>query len=179
MRELPQHLTRSTHESDPSEDCRYETQRLLRGEGTADAGAVRVPPAPFDDEYDVRGEQVKIPGKESARTRLFLCFIDLQKAYDYVARTHIWQVLARFGVPPKMTELIRQFHDGIRACVRSEDGRCSEWFEVAQGPLQGCVLSALLFNVFFAEMLLVALERFSEEADILGDLARTAVEVWA
>ena len=96
-----------------------------------------------------------------ARVPLFLCFIDLQKAYDSVDRTLLWQVIARFGVPPQMVEVIRQYHDGMEACVRSDDGRCSEWFEVAQGLHQGCVLSPLLFNVFFAAMLLVPLERFS------------------
>ena len=82
-----------------------------------------------------------------ARAPLLLCFIDLQKAYDSVDRTLLWQVLARFGTPPQMIKVIRQFHDGMRACVRSDDGRCSEWFEVAQGLRQGCVLSPLLFNV--------------------------------
>ena len=54
--------------------------------------------------------------------------------------------------------------------MRNDNGRCSEWFEVAQGLRQGCVLSPLLFNVFFAAILLVARERFSKDAGILADL---------
>ena len=69
-----------------------------------------------------------------------------------------------------MIEVIRQLHNGMRACVRSDDGRCSEWFEVAQGLRQGCVLSLLLFNVFFAAILLVVLERFSKDTGILAYL---------
>ena len=30
-----------------------------------------------------------------ARVPLFLCFVDLQKAYDSVNRTFLWQVLAK------------------------------------------------------------------------------------
>ena len=96
--------------------------------------------------------------------------VDLRKAYDLVDRTLLWQVLARFGTPPQMTEVIRQFHDGTRARVRSNDGRCSERFEVAQGLRQGCVFSPLLFKVFFAAILFVVLERFSKDAGLLADL---------
>ena len=130
---------------------------------------MRVPPTPFDDGYDVRGPKATRVGKESART-LFLCFIDLQKAYDSVDRTLLWQVITRFGILPQMIEVVWQFHDMMRACGRNDDGRCSEWFEVAQGLYQGCLLSPLLFYVFFAAILLVAQERFSKAAGILADL---------
>ena len=57
---------------------------------------------------------------------LHMCFIDLQKAYDPVDRTLLWQVLTRIGVPPQMIAVIRQFRDGMRACVRPDDGVCSD-----------------------------------------------------
>ena len=99
-----------------------------------------------------------------------MCFIDLQKAYDTVDRTLLWQVLTRIGVPPQMIAVTRQFHDGMRACVRPDGGVCSDWFEVEQGLPQGCVLSPLLFNIFFAAVLNVVLQRFSEELAILAEL---------
>ena len=61
-----------------------------------------------------------------AGVSLFMCFIDLQKAYDTVDRTILWRVLTRIGV-------IRQFHDGMRACVRPDHDVSSDWFEVEQG----------------------------------------------
>ena len=60
------------------------------------------------------GRQSKIP--------LYMCFVDLQKAYDSVDRELLWKVLARAGVPSVMIDVIRQFHDGMRARVRMDDG---------------------------------------------------------
>ena len=81
---------------------------------------------------------------------LYMYFIDLQKAYDSVDRELLWVVLARFGVPEKMLTVIRQFHEGMRARVGTDDGEHSEWFDITQGLRQGCVLSPLLFKIFFA-----------------------------
>ena len=109
--------------------------------------------------------------ERKAGVSLHMCFVDLQKAYDTVDRTLLWQVLTRIGVPPQMIAVIRQFHDGMRACcVRPDDGVCSDWFKVEQKLRQGCVLSPLLFNIFFAAVLNVVLQRFSEKPAILTEL---------
>ena len=61
-----------------------------------------------------------------AEVSLLMCFIDLQKAYQTVDRALLRQVPTRIGVLPQMIAIIRQFHDGMRACVRPNDGVCSD-----------------------------------------------------
>ena len=106
--------------------------------------------------YDVRGPQATRVGKESARSAVPVFHrpaegIRLCRSHTYLAGARSLRRTTQ-----QMIEVIRQFHDVARACVRN-DGRCSEWLEVAQGLRQGCVLSPLLFNVFFGTILLAAL----------------------
>ena len=96
----------------------------------------------------------------TSNTSLEICFIDLAKAYDSVDLVLLWEVLARFGVPPRMIKVIRMFHDGMSARVQLNDGDFSAWFNVCQGLRQGCVLSPLSFNIFFAAVIIMVLQSF-------------------
>ena len=74
-----------------------------------------------------------------------------------------------------MLAVIRQFHDGMQACVRLDDGECSDKFDVRQGLRQGRVLAPLQFNMFFTAVLRVAEKRFLSDAaitDNIGQLQR-------
>ena len=78
---------------------------------------MQLPPALFDDGYDVCGPQATRVGKEITCATVVPVFIDLQKTYGSVNRTLFWQVLARFTVLPPMTEAFHKSRDGVRACV--------------------------------------------------------------
>lgn len=78
-----------------------------------------------------------------------MAFIDLSKAFDTVNREVMWQVLEKFGVPPKFLAILRQLHDGMHAQVRV-GSVLSDPFPVAVGVKQGCVLAPVLFNLFLA-----------------------------
>ena len=69
-----------------------------------------------------------------------------------------------------MVSVIRQFHDGMRACVRLNDRVCSRKFAVEQGLRQGCVLAPLLFKMFFAAVINVASTRLKADEGIMDDL---------
>ena len=74
-----------------------------------------------------------------------------------------------------MIAVSRHFYDGIRGRIRTDDGEYSDWLGVARGLRQACVLAPLLFKMFFAAVLCVALQRFSANADVVKDMVCTKV----
>ncbi|XP_024052555.2 uncharacterized protein LOC112104472, partial [Terrapene carolina triunguis] len=82
---------------------------------------------------------------------MHLCavFIDLTKAFDTVNREALWTILTRLGCPRKFAQIIRLFHDSMTGDVLS-DGATSAPFNITNGVKQGCVLTPVLFNLFFA-----------------------------
>ena len=87
---------------------------------------------------------------------LYILFVDLTKAFDTVSRPGLWNILPRIGIPPKMVNMIRCFHDGMKA--RLVTGSEDDEFSVTNGVKQGCVLAPTLFSFLFSMMLLSAFQ---------------------
>ena len=80
---------------------------------------------------------------------LYIIFIDLTKAYDSVPRAAMWKVLERYGVPPRLRELVMSFH--VDTCVQARvDGELADGFPVLNGLKQGCVMAPVLFSLYAA-----------------------------
>ena len=93
------------------------------------------------------------------RTPLYLCFVDLTKAYDSVNRQAMTAVLKEYRVPQQLVE-IEDLHTGTHCQVRTAGGTSGE-FEVNTGLRRGCVLSPLLFNCVMDKILKEATETLS------------------
>ena len=56
------------------------------------------------------------------------------------------------GIPDHLTCLLRNLYEGQDATVRTGHGT-TDWFQIAKGVRQGCILSPCLFN-FYAEYIM-------------------------
>ena len=94
---------------------------------------------------------------------LFMCFIDISKAYDSVNRNLLRKVCRKYGISEKLVDLLRLLYQNSRAKVRIE-GDLSDEFSIESGVLQGGTPSPILFNILFDFII----RRVLEEAGIEG-----------
>ena len=78
---------------------------------------------------------------------IYFWFVDYTKAFDYVDHNKLWKILNDVGIPYHLTWLLRNLYAGQKATVRTGHGT-TDWFEIAKGVLQGCMLSPCLFNLY-------------------------------
>ena len=97
--------------------------------------------------------KIQEKGKEQNKD-LYILFVDLTKAFDTVSRPGLWCILPRIGIPPKMVQIIRCFHDGMKAGL--VNGKEEDDFHVSNGIKQGCVLTPTLLSFLFSMMMLSA-----------------------
>ena len=59
-------------------------------------------------------------------------------------RTTLWKLLRHYGVPEKITALIRNSYEGM-TCRVVHGQQLTEGFQILTGVRQGCLLSPFLF----------------------------------
>ena len=79
--------------------------------------------------------------------KLYICAVDLEKAFDSVDRPLMWEALQRAGIGGCMLATIQALYADVSVCVKTATG-LSQTFQSDLGVKQGCPLSPLLFGIF-------------------------------
>jgi hypothetical protein len=82
---------------------------------------------------------------------LYVCFVDLKKAFDTVWRGGLFHKLLENGIGGKLYNIITNMYSKSKASVKLSGG-ITEYFETTIGVKQGCVISPTLFNIFLNDI---------------------------
>ena len=88
---------------------------------------------------------------KSRQKAVYLCFVDLTKAFDTINRTFMLYKLYKSGLSTKFVNLIQSMYSDLKACIKTKFG-CTETFPIDIGTRQGCNLSPSLFNLFINDL---------------------------
>ena len=95
------------------------------------------------------------------RSKQFIVYVDLKKAYDSVPREALWLALKKMGIPTLLIDLIKCFHEGMKAQVLVNGEIPNEQIAVVNGLRQGCTMAPTLFNLYGC----IVTERWKERLD--------------
>ena len=76
---------------------------------------------------------------------LYIAFVDFKAAFDSIDRISLWDLIRITGMPPKLCRLLELLYSDSESCVRVGND-LSQWFSIASGVRQGCVVAPDLFN---------------------------------
>jgi Reverse transcriptase (RNA-dependent DNA polymerase)/Endonuclease-reverse transcriptase len=93
-----------------------------------------------------------IEKKQLEKEKVYMAFIDIQKAFDSVPRRLIWKSLQQRGVGNRLRNNIKSIYQTTRNYVR-KDNKQSEEFITKDGLRQGGVLSPVLFIMIMDDVL--------------------------
>ena len=127
-----------------------------RKNSPSQASAIREPWTPWCSSWFYKRQrnqrsnfQHPLDHRKSKRVQknIHFYFFDYVKAFDYVDHNKLWKILKEIWIPDHLTCLLRNLHAGQKAIVRTGHGT-TDWFQIAKGVCQGCILSPCLFNLY-------------------------------
>ena len=102
-----------------------------------------------EDNMFVVNEMIEKKRKDGGK--LYLGFLDIEKAYDRVNREMLGKVLGKIGLSAKITNIVRSMYVDTRAKYRLGDIE-TDWVKSERGVRQGCILSPTLFSLYTEEL---------------------------
>ena len=75
--------------------------------------------------------------------QLYINLVDFEKAFDSTHRDSLWCILRANGIHLRIVQIIRSFYHNLPCSV----GSSTVNFQVKTGIRQGCVMSAVCFNL--------------------------------
>ena len=86
------------------------------------------------------------------KKKMHVVFVDLEKAYDRVLRSVVWEVLKKRGVGGTYMKIVKAIYDGVTTKIKTRT-EVSKNFEVKLRVHQGSALSPYLFILVLDELL--------------------------
>ena len=85
------------------------------------------------------------------RRKLYIAFVDYEKAFDLVDRDRLWTILEKLKASTKLINMLKGMYSCVKSCVRW-GAFVTDFFDCPTGVRQGCLLSPLIFSLLISEV---------------------------
>ena len=114
----------------------------------------------------------------SHNRKLYVAFVDFEKAFDSISRKLLWTILSKNGVKGKLFRCIKSMYQEVKLKVR-DGGKFTDYINCTRGVKQGDVCSPILFSLFINEVAIEIIEKGRHGCNISFDLIELFILLFA
>ena len=103
------------------------------------------------------------------KRKLYVAFIDFEKAFDSINRTILWPILFKNGVRGKLLKCVISMYECVKSRVRC-GGKLSDYIICTNGVKQGDVCSPVIFSLFINEITSEVVNNGKHGASFVGEM---------
>ena len=100
--------------------------------------------------------------------KIYVAFIDFEKAFDSINRSIMWPILLKNGIKGKLYQCVMSMYESVKARVRC-GGSLTECINCTTGVKQGDVCSPVLFSLFINEVTKEVVDNGRHGASFIND----------
>ena len=102
-----------------------------------------------------------LEGVRAKNLEATILFVDFSKAFDFIHRGMMEQILLAYGLPKKTIAAIMMLYKNTKVKVRSPDGD-TDYFDIVAGVLQGNILAPYLFFICLNYVLRTSIDKMKD-----------------
>ena len=110
--------------------------------------------------------------------KLYVAFIDFEKAFDSISRKLLWPILLKNGIKGRLYKCVRSMYENVKARIRC-GATFTDYINCTRGVKQGDVCSAVLFSLFINELALDIIYNGRHGVSLSNDFVQLVILLFA
>ena len=110
--------------------------------------------------------------------KLYVAFIDFEKAFDSISRKLLWPILLKNGIKGRLYKCVRSMYENVKARIRC-GATFTDYINCTRDVKQGDVCSPVLFSLFINELALDIIYNGRHVVSLSNDFVQLVILLFA
>ena len=110
--------------------------------------------------------------------KLYVAFIDFEKAFDSISRKLLWPILLKNGIKGRLYKCVRSMYENVKARIRC-GAKFTDYIKCTRGVKQGDVCSPVLFSLFINDLALDIINNGRHGVSLSSDFVQLVILLFA
>ena len=110
--------------------------------------------------------------------KLYVAFIDFEKAFDTISRKLLWPILLKNGIKGRLYKCVKSMYENVKARIRC-GAKFTDYINCTRGVKQGDVCSPVLFSLFINDLDLDIINNGRHGLSLNSDFVQLVIQLFA